>query len=300
MTGASSFTGSALANGLTGAGYEVHAALRAPSGAYEGVRTDRVDALSANIIVHFGVSHATQSLSRLITELRPDTLIVHAHPMDGFKNADYPVLSAVGEMTDRIPEQLDALAGGGGAHVVYSGSYYEPSAGVGTFPHPAVSPYGLSKAMVYELFRMHAEQRGLGMRKVVIPNPFGPGEDGRFGNYLAREWAAGKTPVIQTPYYVRDNIPVQELVARYVNYVSHLDVATQELRPSGYIETQGEFARRMAREIGVRLGHPLGVDQRENAPHPEPLVIANDSSRSVDFAEHESAYWDSYAEGFLS
>jgi nucleoside-diphosphate-sugar epimerase len=300
MTGASSFTGSALANGLVEAGHEVHVALRAPDGVYEGARGDRVAALSTRITAHFGVSHATPSLSRLITELRPDTLLVHAHPMEGFKNADYPLLAAVGEMTDRMPEQLDALAGAGGRHVVYSGSYYEPSAGVGTFPHPALSPYGLSKAMVYELFRMHTEQRGLGMRKFVIPNPFGPGEDGKFGNYLARVWASGEVPVIQTPNYVRDNIPVQELVTRYVRYLSHLDEVPQELHPSGYIETQGEFARRMAREIGARLGRVLEVAQREDAPHPEPLVVANDGSRSVEFGEHESAYWDAYAAGFFS
>lgn len=300
LTGASSFTGSVLANGLVAAGHEVHAAMRAPHGSHDGIRGTRVAALSDKITAHFGVSHATASLARLIVEVRPDTLIVHAHPMDGFKNADYPLLAAVGEMSDQIPEQLDALADVGGAHVVYSGSYYEPSSGLGTFRHAAVSPYGLSKAMVYELFRLHAEQRGLGMRKFVIPNPFGPGEDGRFGNYLARVWAEGKVPVIQTPNYVRDNIPVQEMVTRYVSYVSHLDAAPPELRPSGYIETQGEFARRMAREIGTRLGRRLVIEQREAAPHPEPLVIANDGSRSADFLEQESAYWDSYAVGFFS
>ncbi len=300
MTGASSFTGTAFANGLIEAGHEVHVALRAADGAYEGAKRERVNALSAGITHHSRISHATQSLSRLITELRPDTLFVHAHPMDGFKNADYPMLSAVKEMSDRIPEQLDALADAGGAHIVYSGSYYEPSAGVGTFAHPAVSHYGLSKSVVYELFRMNAEQRRLGMRKFVIPNPFGPGEDGRFGNYLARVWADGDTPVVQTPDYVRDNIPVQELAARYVNYVSQLNAAPLELRPSGYIETQGQFARRVAREIGARLGRQLDVDLREDSPHPEPLVLANDGSRSVDFAEHESAYWDAYAERFFS
>ncbi|WP_187270772.1 NAD-dependent epimerase/dehydratase family protein [Lacisediminihabitans profunda] len=300
LTGASSFTGSVLANGLVAAGHEVHAALRGPDGGYDGVRGNRVASLSTKVTAHFGVSHATGSLARLIAEVRPHALLVHAHPMDGFKNADYPLLAAVGEMSDRIPEQMDALVDGGGTHVVYSGSYYEPSSGLGTFRHAAVSPYGLSKAMVYELFRLHAEQRGLGMRKFVIPNPFGPGEDGRFGNYLARVWAEGDVPVIQTPNYVRDNIPVQELVARYVRYVAHLDVAPPELRPSGYIETQGEFARRMAREIGARLGRRLDVDQREDAPHPEPLVIANDGSRSAEFGELESAYWDAYAEGFFS
>ena len=44
------------------------------------------------------------------------------------------------------------------------------------------------------------------LAKFVIANPFGPLEEPRFTAYLAREWLGGRSAVVRTPEYLRDNI----------------------------------------------------------------------------------------------
>jgi hypothetical protein len=73
--------------------------------------------------------------------------------------------------------------------------------------------------------------------------------------------------------------------------------------PSGYIEAQGAFAQRCAREIGARLGRPLGVELTRQTEFPEPLIRVNASLVAPRHPEwSEAAAWDAlcayYAETF--
>jgi UDP-glucose 4-epimerase len=298
ITGALSLSGTEFARGLVAAGHDLHVAVRSSELDYDGSRGQRLAELGRLGTIHTNVPHGTQALASLISQISPDALLMHAHPMTGFRSADYDLFGAADEMTRMLPAELDALAATTGAAVIYSGSYYEPSAGMGTLRTPAVSPYGLSKTVVYESLRMHAATRGVGVYKFVIPNPYGPGEEGRLGNHLADVWRSGGTPVIRTPRYLRDNIPMAELVVRYVDYVAAGSARAAELRPSGYIETQGNFVGRVAREVGTRIGRELPVDYLFDAPHDEPMAILNDGSHSPGFADHEQSYWDAYARQF--
>lgn len=292
MTGATSCTGSWIARALAEGGHETHLALRQPTTELDEVQRLRLDPLLGRVTVHTGISHDSASLQALIAKVTPDVFVMHAHPMEGFRGADYDHVGAVAAMTARLPLQLDELAATG-ARVVYSGTVYEPDAA-----RPGVSSYGVSKLTVWEHVRLGAMHRGIPAVRVAIPNPYGPLENGRLGNYLAAEWAHGRTPVIRTPKYVRDNIPVQELAARYVELIDTDVEAPHTVTPSGYLGTQAEFAERVAQEIGERLGRDLAVEFTMDAPHPEPLVVVNDGSHSSTFETRESSYWDAYAAMF--
>lgn len=70
------------------------------------------------------------------------------------------------------------------------------------------------------------------------------------------------------------------------------------IRPSGYLENQYDFARRVAREIGARLDRNLPVEAAIQTVFEEPMVLVNDGSRAATFPPLEATFWDEYAKSF--
>lgn len=294
LTGASSLTGAWMAAACVNAGLDVHVALRSDPRSYTGFRARRLAMLGDSVRWHSGIRHGDSTLARLIPGVRPDVLAYHAHPMTGFRGADYDYLGAAAEMTADLDSELRALADCG-ASVVYTGTVYEPGAQSGPGAHPAVSRYGISKRIVYEALRLGAAGVGVPVYRFVVPNPFGPLEEGRFGNHLAELWGRGETPVVRTPDYIRDNIPVAELGDRFAGFLRAGHGRPVVLEPSGYVESQGHFAERLAREVGARLGRTLPIDSVRKAPYPEPMVITGDGMPSASLAANEERHWSAYA-----
>jgi UDP-glucose 4-epimerase len=296
LTGASSLTGAWMAAACHAEGIEVHATLRSPPELYTGMRAQRVAMLRASARLHTGVSAGTGdgSFVKLIDAVSPDIVAYHAHPMEGFRGVDYDYLGAAATMTGGLDAEMRALAACG-ASAVYTGTVYEQGPGAGPGARPAISRYGISKRIVYEALRLAGAGARVPVHRFVVPNPFGPLEEGRFGNYLAELWGRGETPVVRTPNYVRDNIPVAELAARFARFLAAGPERPVVLEPSGYVESQGRFAERLAREVGMRLGRTLPLDSWADAPHPEPLVVTGDGMPSASLRANELRYWDDYA-----
>ena len=124
------------------------------------------------------------------------------------------------------------MAGSGCRRIVLTGSFFEPGEGAGSDECRAFSPYGLSKGLTAELVAFRAAEAGMHLGKFVIPNPFGPMEDPRFPAYLIRTWAAGETPAVNTPAYVRDNIHVSLLARVYADFVGNLPGTSRARRGS--------------------------------------------------------------------
>jgi UDP-glucose 4-epimerase len=294
LTGASSLTGAWMAAACHAAGIEVHAALREEPERYTGMRARRVAMLGTSARLHSGITAGSGALATLIDTVEPDVVAYHAHPMDGFRTAEYDYLGAAAVMTGGLDTEMRALAGCGAA-VVYTGTVYEPGPVAGPGRRPAVSRYGISKRIVFESLRLAGAQATVPVHAFVVPNPFGPLEEGRFGNSLAAQWARSEIPVVRTPNYIRDNIPVAELAERFARFIGAGPDRAAVLEPSGYVESQGSFATRLAREVGERLGRTLPIDTLRDAPHPEPLVVTGDGMPSASLLENEHRYWDDYA-----
>jgi hypothetical protein len=140
------------------------------------------------------------------------------------------------------------------------------------------------------------------MGKFVIPNPFGAWEDSRFTTYLARTWFAGQVATVRMPDYVRDNIHVSLLRLAYVDFAEQLASADagEKFNPSGYVESQGAFSERVAREMSSRTGWECALDLAEQTVFDEPMERSN--TDVVDVAKlgwNESAAWDELAEYYL-
>lgn len=158
-----------------------------------------------------------------------------------------------------------------------------------------MNPYGLSKHLSFEVYRLETQRVDVALDKFVIPNPFGPLEEPRFTTYLAKEWKARRTPSCKTPAYVRDNIPVDLLALAYRVFCERPLVAAGGARaaPSGYIEMQGAFACRVAREYGARAGREVFVELVEQTDFAEPLVRINGRAAQDDHPEwNPTRFWN--------
>jgi nucleoside-diphosphate-sugar epimerase len=178
-----------------------------------------------------------------------------------------------------------------------TGTVFE--AGEGDCPEEplAVTPYGLSKTLSNIGFRHFATWAGLRFGRFVIPSPYGVFEQQRsFPAYLFRSWSAGETPVVRTPLYLRDHLPAPRLGRAYADQLAALlqgGDAAEVARPSGWIATQGDFARKLAAEAAARLDRdcPLGLADQTAFPEPQRRV-----NRDPAPAEgwDEAAFWDAY------
>ncbi len=298
FTGASSFTGYWFVKSLAHAGHDVVCPLTGTAEAYQDIRRQRVEQLKplCRLVPH--TAFGSESFLKLVRDGGPWDLLCHhgAHVTD-YKNPEFDAVGALQATTLNLRAVLSALTRNCG--VVLTGSVFENDEGAGNEPLRAFSPYGLSKALTWQMFRFHCGQFQMPLGKFVIANPFGPFEEPRFTAYLMRNWAAGKPADVKTPDYLRDNIHVDLLAAAYTQFAAR--VATDKaplikINPSGYVSQQGEFAGRVAREVKSRLGWACELKLARQEDFSEPLERVNTDPIAPMFpAWDESAAWDGFA-----
>ena len=299
FTGASSFTGRWFIRQLTERGHEVCATFtRASADEYEDVRAERVRSVIEKCRPVFSCRFGDERFLEILKSQKFELLCHHAADATNYRSADFDVERAVANNTHGAGDVLQALGAVGGAFLS-TGSFFEPGEGAGSDGLPALSPYGLSKRLTDDAFRLKCREAGVRMGKFVIPNPFGPWEDARFTTYLARTWSNGAVATVRTPDYVRDNIQVSLLSAAYVAFAERVQQSQEcsQVNPSGYVESQGAFAERVAGEMRRRTRWECRLECAAQTEFSEPLVRMN--TEPVDgtaLGWSESAAWDELAE----
>ena len=298
FTGGSSFTGYWFAKELVLAGHEVAVVFRhLPKGYPDDLRRKRVEALTDICRSIFGVSFGDDQFLKLIKEGNWDLLCHHAAEATDYKSPTFNVAAAVEHNTHRLPLVLDLLKDGGCSKVVLTGSVFENDEGAGSGALEAFSPYGLSKGLTWQTFRYYTQQRQVSLGKFVIPNPFGPYEEPRFTHYLIKSWFAGVMPSVNTPSYVRDNIHVSLLAKVYAHFITTLVGGISRINPSGYIESQGSFAHRVAREMRERLDLKCELLLETQNDFAEPLIRINTDVADIRTLNWSEKYaWDEFAD----
>lgn len=299
FTGASSFTGYWFVNELAARGHEIVAPLRGAEGSYTGVRWTRVANLSKVAEIVWSCPFGQADFLAMAERQSFDLLCHHAARVADYRSPDFDALVAAAENTQGLPSLLRTMRERGLKGLVLTGSVFEQDEGTGSPPLRAFSPYGLSKGITAQIARFWSASLGVPMGKFVVPNPFGPLEEPRFCTYLVNCWKVGQTATVRTPQYVRDNIHVALLAKSYAWFVGRLAVERQDatFNPSGYVESQGEFAERLAREFRSRLALDCRVELATQTDFSEPLARANTTpATSVVIDWNESDIWDSYAE----
>jgi len=305
FTGGSSFTGCWFIRELARAGHEVVAIFRRSPDAYpDELRRTRVEIALEHSHGVFDCSFGDDTFMDLLRSQSWDVLCHHAAVVTDYKSEDFDVGAALAENTHNVAAVTDALATGErAASLVVTGSVFENDEGAGAEYLPAFSPYGLSKSLTWQVLRYHAGRACLGLGKFVIPNPFGPLEEPRFTAYLMKNWYAGNIPAVNTPTYVRDNIHVSLLAPTYREFVERVvaESGIKKLSPSGYVETQGAFAKRFAAAMRSRLGLACELDLLEQTDFSEPLERYNtDIVDTAKLGWNEAAAWDEIAEFYAA
>ncbi len=301
FTGASSFTGFWFVKTLAEAGHEVICPLRGAGGRYEGVRQERVRKLPSFGRLAPETAFGTEAFFKLIREGGAwDLLCHHAAEAANYRSPDFDVQQALQSNTLNLRAVLAAMKAGGLKGVILTGSVFENDEGRGDEPLRAFSGYGLSKGLTWQAFRFYCGEAQVPLGKFVIPNPFGPFEEPRFTAYLMKNWRDGKIAGVKTPDYLRDNIHVDLLASAYADFsnrVVAMKSGTVKINPSGYIEQQGGFAQRVAREIQKRLGWDCRLELSKQEDFSEPLRRVNTEPVSPLFPDwNESRAWDGFAE----
>lgn len=299
LTGATSFTGYWFAKALAESGHELVMPIRRSPEQYEGTRRARAAGLmTLGRVVQCDAFGTDSFLAIVNSEPHWDLLAHHAAQVADYRSPDFDVAAALAANVRGLDRVLGEMADRGCLRVVATGSVFEPDEGAGSDGLPAFSPYGLSKAFSSETIRFHARHRGIQFGKFVIPNPFGPLEEPRFTAYLMKTWASGKVASVATPEYVRDNIHVDLLAAAYVRYVEK-SAPSDRMTPSGYVESQGRFALRVAEEMRRRLALDCEVELAQQTQFVEPRIrIGIDPAAEIVGCWSEPASWDAFAEHY--
>jgi nucleoside-diphosphate-sugar epimerase len=296
FTGATSFTGMWFADALAKAGHEVTAAIHRAEGGYTGLRAERLDRVRGGCRIAWDTPFGTSRFLNLLAQPF-DILCHHAAEVTDYKSPDFNIESAVAANTRGLPAVLDALQKSGCNRLVLTGSVFEANEGKGTMPLRSFSPYGTSKTLTAEIFQNETARRGMALGKFVIANPFGPYEEPRFTEYLMRCWKDGRTANVNTPAYIRDNVPVTLMAKAYARFAARLpEGGFHKLTPSFYAESQGDFAGRFAREIGRRLAIDCPLELAAQTEFPEPQArVGTDILQPTDFGWSEAGFWDKAA-----
>ena len=296
FTGTSSFTGYWIVRQLAAAGHEVVCPVTGDLTAYTGVRQTRVEQLQP--LARF-VPQAPFGTDNFLAALRAepfDLLCHHAAEMKDYRSPDFDAAGALQKNTLNLRAVLAAAPKL--KAVLLTGSVFEPDEGAGDEPRRAFSPYGVSKGMTFQYFRYYCHAAGLPLGKFVIPNPFGPYEEPRFTAHLMRNWKEGKYAEVKTPDYLRDNIHVDLLAAAYGQFVRHMvnvKIGCVKANPGGYVERQGEFARRVAREVHARTGWECKLKLARQEDFSEPIIRTNtEPTAKLNPTWNEKNAWDAF------
>lgn len=298
FTGASSFTGYWFVKELAQAGHDVTAIFRLPLDHYQGIRRKRVEKLMSLCRPVFSCSFGSEVFFDTIHHSSHwDVLCHHASDVADYKSPDFNYLNAAAQNTHRLKETLDHLKQKKCNRLVLTGSVFEQDEGKGSDDLRAVSPYGLSKGLTSDIFRYYCSLSGFFLSKFVIPNPFGPFEELRFTSFLVQQWLAGKTAIVNSPDYIRDNIHVSLLSKVYHFFVeTSPQKPFEKINPSGYQESQGQFTARFSKEMEHRLSLPCRYELKKQIQFSEPHIRVNSvTCKPEDFFWNEKHAWDELA-----
>lgn len=233
LTGATSFTGAYIAKDLVASGYNVYATLTKPVNAYqESLVKDRMS-LASGVEWLPESPVGSESLLETIKTIKPTVFINHGASISGYRNPDFDYLQSVSLATKGLEKLLGTLKDSGCSKIIHSGSVFEPDEG--HLGGEAVSIYGVSKNLTWQVWRFFSQKISLPISKIVIPNPIGPFENlDRLGPLFVKKWKMGESPVLTTPALVRDHVPASWLSKVYLEEVGNKSLGVKIRRPSAF------------------------------------------------------------------
>jgi UDP-glucose 4-epimerase len=299
MTGVTSFTGCYIGQALKAAGYDV-------TGVLTRKRSDYTDTLIQRRLEFSGLKNfweeAPQGSENFLRKLnleKFDFFVSHGAAIQGYRSPDFDFVKSVSDSLRGVKEIFNAFQQQGLKGIVHSGTVFESVDGL-----PALSPYGLSKQMVWDALSYWAQSKEIALTKVWIPNPIGSLEnEDRLIPIFVKQWKQKTAAKLTVPRLVYDHVPAAWLANFYVRAVeaqSHSSAGLQShLRPSAFILNNGELVENFREAFQKQSSLPcdyltqedpkfkLGITRKNSDPCPE----LQDPKKISAFWETYAAYW---------
>ena len=293
LTGASSFSGCHIAKVLVAHGHRV-------VGTLTRKRLDYTDTLIAERLKFSGIQEwieeAPLNSARLLeqlTSLRARVFINHGASIQGYRKPDFDYLASVRQSTDGLEKFLGEFQRHGGERVIHSGSIFEPDEG--RTGGEAISIYGVSKALTWQVLRFFCGRADLPLSKIIIPNPIGKYENlDRLGPLFVKLWKQNGTAKLTTPDLVRDQLPAPWLAQVYAGECEVSTPGVRVRRPSGYALSNEEFVEFFAGHANAEMGFSAAV---QLTPQPTKEVLERINAEPVpelSDAHEEEIFWKDY------
>ena len=311
FTGSSSFTGFYFINELAkDESLEIHTTISKRISEYNGIKNVRLSLLNPKIIIHENMQFGDSSFLELLASdnIKFDILCCHGAYVENYNSNEFDLLKAVSLNTKNIALAISLFKENGGSIIINTGSVFEPNEGICNENQRSFNLYGLSKFFSHELFKYYCQINDVSYGKFVIANPFGKFEEPRFTNYLFKCWERNEIPMVQTPKYIRDNIPVDLLAMSYRGFLNLIIEERQrnfisqnyQVNPSGYVESQQQFATRILYEVNNKFKFNYQVDFFEQIKFDQPISRYN-KSNILDLYTNwdENQFWLDYINFYL-
>lgn len=301
LTGASSFSGLWIAKALHESGHEIVAPLKQEKEAYGSIRRMRVDILQSISDVYFATPWQSLRFKELLITEKFDAFLHHGADIKNYNDQNYDIMNSINLNAAGFSELIQIFSKNRGRYFISTGSIFESQKYDDMNVDLAVTPYGLAKSLTNLIFQHLSIWSGLSFGRVVVSAPFGPYEESRFSWSLVNAWLDGNVGIVRTPKYVRDNIPAPLLGLAYAKFLQSITLKPMGAyitRPMGFVGTQSSFARRLAEELGPRLGLECRIFENDQFSFDQPKSILN-TDLSIPQDWNKTRFWDSYADYYL-
>lgn len=300
LTGVTSFSGAAIARELCARYPDVNiwAPLSRERSQYAGLHADRLSTLNDRVELVETCAVGSKNFMNLIRRQAFEKVVLHHASVGDYKSERFDVTGAIKVSTRNSAKIARVLATQGTRNVFLTRSIFE--AGMGTRSTPrAVSPYAIAKSAVAEIWADSFKPFRITTKDFVITNPFGPLEEKRMVHYLVSSWRNQAVPVLQSPHYIRDNIPIDLLAKSYADFVMSNPAGEMRLVPSFQPQSNLDFARQLAAKFQPYFAGDCVVGSASSRSNSEPLVLIGQDAVQFANDSEETHFWDSYIRFYL-
>jgi UDP-glucose 4-epimerase len=261
FVGASTFTGYHFIQELERADHEVHFTLTREIPDYQGIRGLRVKSLTngldAKTKFYEKVFFGSPEFIELIRYVKPEVICIHSTSTTlGHREKEFNYRQHVLSSTHNVERVFESLVDVGCKQVILTNSYFSS---VPQNQH-SFSSYGLAKDLIRDVFQFHCRKSNIHLTEYVIPNPFGPYEEGNMTSAMMFAWSHNEKFMLGSPKPVRDFVHVQSLAQ---DYVLALESGNALFQPSQYVMSHLEFCSKFSEEIRKRTGWNCLIEVHE-------------------------------------
>ena len=222
-----------------------------------------------------------------------DIFIMHGYNVLNYKSTKLNPIDIANDSTQWLINFPNYLKEKGCKMVAFTGTYFE------NFSNNLQTPYSISKKISWDITKSFFKEFTL--INYLFPNPFGVGESKKFANYIISSLKKNEPILINTPYQIRDNIPVDFLIDDYISSIlesySLPSRTITKKSPSYFVESNYEFASKISGKVKLILPNFKPII-KINYDSVSDFVSGKESIRSK-YIHKEENFWEKYIKSYF-